>query len=83
MAPGQPRGFGFRHVRRVDKGPPLVEAGMIEEPFDRPRIRPRKAVLDFFHLFGCMDVDGTAARERDDVRQFGWRYGAQTVGRNP
>ena len=66
-----------RHMGGVDQAPARIDTGMIEQPFDRPRARPGEAGLDFLHLLGGVDVHRPAFGQRNDLRQFLGRDGAQ------
>ena len=53
------------HVGGVDEAPALIDVGVVEQPFDRPRARPGEAVLDFLDLFGGVDAAGEAEAATD------------------
>src|SRR5437762_2386884 len=58
---------------------PSHSARPVEQPFDRARARPCKAVLDFSHLLGCVNVNGSLARQRNDFHELLRRDRAQAV----
>ena len=80
----QPARFVLGHVRRMHQAPARIDRGMIEQPFDRPRVAQRQAILHFADLLGDVDVDRAIARESASQhrahRRF--RHRAQRVQRD-
>jgi len=63
----------------MDEAPALIDGRMIEQPFNRPPARPGDAFLDFFDLFGGVDMNRPGFGQWHDCRQFVWRHGPQAV----
>ena len=65
---------------RVDQAPARPDIGVIEQPFDRPRARPREAGVDLRDLLGDVDVERPLWREGADRFEFARRHGAEGMG---
>ena len=74
--------FALVDMGRVDEAPAPVDRGVIEEPSNRTRARPRDAGVDLAGLLGDVDVDRRVACERRDRGQFLGGRGAQRVRRD-
>ena len=77
---GERFSFGGGHVRRMDGAPASVYRQQVQQIFDRTATAPGEAVLDFSGLFGNVDVDRTAACERQDLVDLFDCRGAERVG---
>src|SRR6185312_11765351 len=67
---------------RVDDAPALIDAGMLEQPFNRPSTTPCHAVAHFLFLLGGMNVHALARIETEKCRERLRRDGAQRMRRN-
>ena len=65
---------------RVDQAPARPDIGVIEQPLDRPRARPREAGVDLRDLLGDMDVERSLWREGADRFELARRHGAEGMG---
>ena len=70
------------HVRRVDQAPARVDAGIVDEPRDRPLAQRGDAVLHLLHLLGGMDVHRALRVRGENFRERIRRDGAQRMRRD-
>ena len=66
----------------MDQAPALVDPGMVEQPFDRPRAAPRDAIGDLLHLLGGVDMHRAVRGQREQRREFIGRHGAKRMRRD-
>src|SRR5208282_5345236 len=61
--PGQRKALGLAlgHEGRMNEAPSPADRRVVEEELDRPRAQGGKAILNFGHLFGRMDMDRSVA----------------------
>src|SRR5262249_7270291 len=70
------------HVGRMDEAPFFIDASTVKQPPHRTSSRPGGTILDFLDLFGRVNVNGSLARQRDQLGKFAWSNGAKAVWRN-
>ena len=65
----------------MDEAPARIDRGVVEQPFDRPRLAQGQAVLHLAELLGDVDVDGPAARRLagEHLTHRGGRHRAQRM----
>src|SRR6185437_9826135 len=69
-------------MRRVNDAPALIDAGMLEQPFNRPSTAPCHTVAHFLLLLGGVYVHALERIETEKRRERFRRDGAQRMRRN-